>query len=242
MLTIDFKLFPIGDSERVLDMGCGSGRHSWYVSTLDHCSLYAMDLDITSLQKNRYLLTEIEHEKKSNGSWYVLQGNTMRLPFKDGFFDKIICSEVLEHVIDDEQGIRELVRVLKDGGTLAVSVPAYLPESIYWKLSEAYHTNPGGHIRIYRERKIIEMLTRNNLAVFAVRHKHAFHTIYWLLRCIFGVRNEKALLPALYHKFLTVQMDNKSQFLQNLEGLFDRFFPKSVVVYLRKVTEQETTA
>jgi ubiquinone/menaquinone biosynthesis C-methylase UbiE len=108
------------------------------------------------------------------------------MPFKDGTFDKIICSEVLEHVVDDEEGVRELVRVLKDGGVLAVSVPAFLPESIYWKLSEDYHTNPGGHIRIYRQKEVVSLLRRHDLAVYAIRHKHAFHTVYWLLRCLFA--------------------------------------------------------
>jgi hypothetical protein len=145
-----------------------------------------------------------------------------------------VCSEVLEHVLDDEQATLELRRVLKDDGELAISVPTYLPESIYWKLSEAYHTNPGGHIRIYKERQLIDMLTRNNMTVYAVRHKHAFHSIYWLLRCIFGVRNEEALIPKIYHKFLACQIDSESGFLNRLEGIFDRLFPKSVVVYLRK--------
>lgn len=234
MLTVDFGLFPIREGERVLDVGCGSGRHSWHVCKLDHCSLCAMDYDLESLQKNRYMLTQIEREYQVRAEWGVLQGNAMRLPFKDGCFDRIICSEVLEHVVDDEQGVRELVRVLKDDGTLAVSVPAYLPEAIFWKLSEAYHSNPGGHIRIYRERDLIKLLTRNHLSVYAVRHKHAFHSIYWLLRCLFGVRNEKAPIPCIYHKFLTLQMDGRAPFLQRLESLFDHLFPKSVVVYLRK--------
>jgi len=123
---------------------------------------------------------------------------------------------------------------LKDDGELAVSVPTYLPETIFWKISEAYHTNPGGHIRIYRERQLVDLLTRNSFNVYAIRHKHAFHSVYWLLRCLFGVRNEKALIPALYHKFLAWQIDTDSGWLNRLEALFDRLFPKSVVVYLRK--------
>jgi SAM-dependent methyltransferase len=234
LLTVDFSLLPISGGERVLDLGCGPGRHSWYVCKLDHCSVYAVDYDLESLQKAKYMLNMMDQEQETKGKWSVLQGNAMRLPFADGVFDKIVCSEVLEHVIDDEEAVRELFRVLRDDGELAVSVPTYLPEIIYWKLSEAYHTNPGGHIRIYRERELIKLLIRNNLTVYAVRHKHAFHSIYWLLRCIFGVRNENAPVPRVYHKFLVWQIDSKSGFLHRLEGVFDHVFPKSVVVYLRK--------
>ncbi|MEE8470554.1 MAG: class I SAM-dependent methyltransferase [Dehalococcoidia bacterium] len=239
---MDFDLFKINGGERVLDVGCGDGRHSWHVCKLDHCSLYAMDYESVCLQKNRWVLSEIELQKEAKGDWNLLQGNTMVLPFRDGCFDRVICSEVLEHVVDDEQGVRELARVLKEGGVLAVSMPAYLPESIYWKLSDAYHSNAGGHIRIYREHEVIDMLTRNNLTVFAVRHKHAFHTVYWLLRCLFGVRNEKAIVPAVYHKFLTFQLDGKAPFLQRIEGMLDHLFPKSFVVYVRKAPAQEAGA
>jgi len=200
-----------------------------------------MDYDLESLQRAKYMLNLMDNENETKGEWAVLQGNAVRLPFRDGAFDKIICSEVLEHVLDDKQGVRELFRVLKEGGELAVSVPAYLPETMFWKLSEAYHTNPGGHIRIYRQRQLINLLRRNNLTVYAIRHKHAFHSPYWLLRCLFGVRNEKALVPSLYHKFLVWQIDSKSGFLSRLEGLFDHLFPKSVVVYVRKEHREETT-
>ena len=236
MLTVDFDIFSINGGEKVLDVGCGPGRHSWHVCKLDHCKLYAMDLDVESLEKNIYMLSRIAQENGSDGNWTVLQGDVQTLPFEDGTFDKIICSEVLEHVIDDEQGVRELVRVLKEGGEIAVSVPDRMMETIYWKLSEAYHTNPGGHIRIYKKKQLIELLCRNNLVVYDVRYKHALHSIYWLLRCLFGVRRENALIPALYHKFLTWEIDRKSRFFDRLERFLDHFFPKSLVVYLRKET------
>ncbi|MDY6893425.1 MAG: class I SAM-dependent methyltransferase [Chloroflexota bacterium] len=234
MLTIDFDVLPIGSGEQVLDIGCGPGRHSWYICTLDHCSVCAMDYDLEPLQTAKGMLAAMDDENQTKGKWNVLQGNAMGLPFRDGTFDKIVCSEVLEHVLDDEQGVRELVRVLKNEGKLAVSVPCHFMESLYWKISEDYHTNPGGHIRIYHEHELIDMLQRNNLTVYAIRHRHAFHSIYWLLRCIFGVRREKALVPSLYHKFLAWEITNKNWFFVRLEGLLDHLFPKSVVIYTHK--------
>ena len=80
-------------------------------------------------------------------------GDALRLPFPDDTFDRIIASEVLEHVPDDQVALDELFRVLKPGGTLAVTVPSWLPEQICWALSDEYHAPfvEGGHVRIYTE-------------------------------------------------------------------------------------------
>lgn len=240
MLTVDFKLLPVKGGERILDVGCGTGRHSWYVCSIDHCSVYSMDIDLESLLRAKYVLYLMDCEKQSKGDWNIIMANGMRMPFRDATFDKIICSEMMEHVIDDEQGVRELYRVLKDGGEMAVSVPTWLTEKIYWGISEKYHTNPGGHIRIYRKKQLVDLLERYNFKVYAIRHKHAFHSIYWLLRCLVGVRREKAILPRLYHKFLVWETDNKTRryrYFRWLESLFDPFFPKSLVVYVKKMPD-----
>lgn len=238
MLTVDFDLIPINSGERVIDIGCGEGRHSWYVCSKDHCTVYGMDMDEKSLQKARYVFHMMHADNIVKSHWHLLRGDSQFLPFPDGTFDKIVCSEVLEHVIDDEKCVQELVRVLKDGGLIAVSVPCFFPESLYWKISEAYHTNPGGHIRIYKENELIDMLTRNHLSLYAIRYKHAFHSIYWLLKCLFGVRNENALVPRIYQKFLVWEMDNERKLFRAMEGFLDNFFPKSVVLYLQKPAQQ----
>ena len=72
------------------------------------------------------------------------------MPYADETFDCVIASEILEHIPQDDAAIAELIRVLKVGGTLAVSVPRWLPEQVCWLLSDEYHSNEGGHMRIYR--------------------------------------------------------------------------------------------
>ena len=234
MLTIDYNLLGIQDGERILDVGCGHGRHSWEAHRRNGCFIYSLDIEEENLIKTRHVLRLMDEQAGSNGSWLVMRGDTMNLPFKDASFDKIICSEVLEHIPDDQQCIREIVRVLKEDGILAVSVPTHLTETIYWGISKDYHNNPGGHIRKYKTPQLINLLSQTPLQIYATRHKHALHSIYWLLRCLFGVKNEKALIPSLYHKFLVWDINVKSKPVRRLEDLLNRLFPKSLVLYARK--------
>lgn len=235
MLTVNFDLFKINSGDKFLDVGCGEGRHSWEACRLNHCMVCALDLDNLNVRKAKYVLDSMDSQKVSNGNWNVLCGDALNLPFNDASFDKIICSEVLEHVKDDEQGIRELVRVLKPGGALAVTVPTYLTEAVYWALSDDYHNNPGGHVRIFTAQGLVEALRRHNLTVYAIRYEHAFHSIYWLLRCIFRIRNDEARIPAIYYRFLELQIVTKSRFVPWVERILNFFFPKSIVIYTRKV-------
>ena len=234
MLTIDYNLLGIEDDESILDVGCGHGRHSWEAHKRNGCHIYALDMEEESLIKTRHVLRLMDEEAKSNGNWFVIRGDALNLPFRDASFDKIICSEVLEHLPNDEQGIREIVRVLKESGTLAVSVPTYLTEAVYWRISKDYYNNPGGHIRKYKTQQLISLLSQNNLQIFAIRHKHGLHSIYWLLRCLFGIKNEKASIPSLYHRFLVWDLRVKSKPIRLLDDLLNLLFPKSLVLYAHK--------
>ncbi len=234
MLTIDYDVLGLKDGELILDIGCGEGRHTWQACKVKNCIACGLDLDHTSLAKGRFVLGNLDEHGESKGDWLLTEGSILSLPFRDGTFDKIICSEVLEHVPDDSQGIKEIVRVLKDDGTLAVSVPSFLPESICWKLCKTYHTTPGGHIRIYKANELRSKLSQNNLDIFAVRRKHALHSFYWISRCLFGSENEKALLPSLYHRFLVWDLKTNTKPVKMLDDALNNVFGKSVVFYARK--------
>ena len=93
----------------------------------------------------------------------VVQGDALRLPFADATFDRVIASEVLEHIPEDDSAMAELSRVLRPGGTMAVTVPRFGPEAVNWALSDEYHDVPGGHVRIYRRSTLVERLRRAGL-------------------------------------------------------------------------------
>ena len=144
MITVELDLLGMEDGNRILDAGCGDGRHCWEACKRNCSTIIGLDIDREELKKNKYVLDLAKEEGKSNGTYYLVQADVTSLPFKDGSFDKIICSEVLEHVPQDREGVKELVRVLSDKGTIGVSVPHYFAESICWMLSKDYYGFPGG--------------------------------------------------------------------------------------------------
>src|SRR5256886_11821492 len=75
-------------------------------------------------------------------------GDGTAMPFSDAVFDRVVAAEVLEHIDDDQAALREIARVLRPGGLLAVTVPAWLPERICWRLSDGHPNGPGGPVRI----------------------------------------------------------------------------------------------
>ena len=157
-----------------------------------------------------------------------------KLPFKDNTFDFIVCSEVLEHIIDYQSAISEINRILKPQGKLAVSVPKFFPEWVCWKLSLDYQNTPGGHVRIFKFKELKKDITNYGLT-FTKRHwAHALHSPYWWLQCLFWNSKENSKVINLYHDFLVWDMMKKPLLTKILEFIFQPLIGKSVVLYFNK--------
>ena len=232
MLTVDFRHLPLREKDLVLDAGCGEGRHTFHCFR-SNCSILGVDLDKKSLLKARWVLAQMKKRRDGNGRVLFLRGDALRFPFRTGTFDKIICAEVIEHVRDDRLGIAELARILKPRGIIAITVPTTMTERIYNKLSDEYFRTPGGHIRIVNPKEMAACMEENHLRVYAVSFAHAFHTPYWMLRCLAGLHDEKARIPAAYRQFLHLSLF--SQPLRIIEKVLNYFFPQSIVLYAQKV-------
>src|SRR5207248_8738231 len=120
----------------------------------------------------------------------AVRGDLLALPFPDDSFDKVIASEVLEHIPADERAMAEIARVLKPGGHAAITVPRWLPERICWALSDDYHSAEGGHVRIYRQRELLGKLATAGLIANGAHFAHGLHSPYWWLKCLTGVNGD----------------------------------------------------
>jgi len=167
----------------------------------------------------------------------ALQGDATRLPFDDNSFDRVITSEVLEHIQDDVRAISELVRVLKPGGTFAATVPTWFPEKINWMLSDEYHApkSVGGHVRIYTATELKAKLRTAGLTVMGSHHAHALHSPYWWLKCAVGPRNDDHPLVARYRRMLEWEITEQPAAMKVVERVLAPALGKSLIVYGHKV-------
>ena len=145
-----------------------------------------------------------------------------------------MASEVLEHIPDDVTAMAEISRVLKPGGRVAVTVPRYGPERICWALSDEYHANEGGHIRIYRARRRAHPAGRRSGWCPATATTRTPCTRpFWWLKCAVGVERDAAAVRA-YHRLLVWDLTQRPWLTRTAERLLDPLFGKSLVVYADK--------
>ncbi len=143
---------------RVLDVGCGSSR------ILGGLPPGSIGLDI--------LLGKLSHARKFGRS--LAQGDAACLPFHDGVFPCVVCSEVVEHIHRDAPVLDELARVLAPGGRLVIGTPDY--GRWEWRMMERLYrvAAPGGyadqHITHYTRATLTSLLAQRGLAVEEVRY------------------------------------------------------------------------
>ena len=118
-------LYPIGpeffEGKRVLDAGCGTGRHAYYAATYGAREVVAIDLSgaVETARRNLGGLDNV----------HVVQGDLLRPPLRTaadgGGFDVVYSIGVLHHLPDPHDGFLSLLRYVRPGGTLAVWVYGY---------------------------------------------------------------------------------------------------------------------
>jgi len=243
VLTVDFGQFPVGPGDRVLDMGCGGGRHAFALYRRG-ADVVALDMSEKDLQEVEVMFRAMEREGEipAGASATAVRGTAYNLPFEDASFDRVIAAEIMEHLPEDGTAMAELHRVLKPGGLIAVTVPRWGPEKVCWALSDDYHEVDGGHIRIYKGSQLRQRLEATGLVFTGAHHAHALHAPYWWLKCAVGVTNDDNLLVKAYHSLLVWDMVKQPLLTRVAEKVLQPLVGKSLVVYLRKPWEATRAA
>lgn len=241
MLTVEFERLGLEPGARVLDVGCGGGRHLRETRRLRGIAAVGVDLGAQEAADAAKALREMDElapglggTVAEAGPWLSMQGSGYQLPFRSDSFDCVILSEVLEHLERDEEALREVSRVLKPGGVLAASVPREGPEAVCWTLSSEYPNSPGGHVRIYRGDTLARMIERGGYDIVGTHYAHALHSPYWWLKCLFGLENEQAWPVKLYHQFLVWDLMQRPWLTKAMEAVLNPLIGKSVVFYAVK--------
>lgn len=145
--------------DKILDLGCGTGYYLFLLSSLPvRLNLIGLDNDDRAVNEAKNFLS-----KKIK----FIISDCHKLPFKDGTFDKVVASEVLEHLDDDLNALKEIRRILKPNGILVISTPSirypFLWDPISWLLQYFFetHIRKGffsgiwfGHIRLYKKEEL----------------------------------------------------------------------------------------
>ncbi|MHB1535671.1 MAG: class I SAM-dependent methyltransferase [Acidimicrobiales bacterium] len=237
MLTVRYDTLGVLPGDRLLDLGAGGGRHA-FEAMRRGAHVTAVDADAAEVKDAAGLMQALrsddERTAASGGTGTAAVGDALELPFSPNVFDRVIAAEVLEHIPDDRRAMAELARVLRPGGTMAVTVPRWYPELVNWVLSDQYHLVPGGHVRIYRRSELRRRLEAAGLVAYGSHHAHALHSPYWWLRAAVGVDDEAHPLVRAYHRLLVWDITAAHPLTRVPERVLNPVLGKSVVVYLRK--------
>lgn len=246
MITIDFTRLDLQPGDRVLDIGCGEGRHTAKVWESPGVFCVGADMchrDLLISQKKLRLHEELsggsadsDRTLKQSSVWTLMAADITELPFEDQSFDTIICSEVMEHIHDEKRALAELARILRPGGSLALSVPRYWPEKICWQLSYEYCHSPGGHIRIYRKKELLQKVIHLGFKFQGSHYAHSLHSPFWWLKCLTGLNqsNSDSKMVELYHRLLVWDLMTKPFITGFIERLLNPVVGKSLVLYFTK--------
>ncbi len=237
MLTADYDRLGLRAGDVLLDLGCGFGRHA-FEALRRGAQVVACDMAVPELAQTRAVFgaMQVSGESPPGMLAAAVNADATRLPFADGSFDRVIASEVMEHVPDDLGALDELTRVLRPGGTMAVTIPAWLPEKICWKLSDEYHAPfvEGGHVRIYTEGEMRRKMQGAGLEPGGAHLAHALHSPYWWLRCAVGPTNDTNPLVKAYTRLLEWDIVAAPSITRVTERVLNPVLGKSLVVYATK--------
>lgn len=122
-ITLDLlKSSGLSSSNLLVDVGCGDGALMHEVISQTGCSAVGIDTDTTGIELAHY-----EFSRREASTCFALVGGST-YPFRDGVFSHALCADVIEHVDDPVELLREIHRILRPGGSLVVSTPIRLSE------------------------------------------------------------------------------------------------------------------
>ena len=234
MQTVDFRHVPLKPGARVLDLGCGEGRHVISAYIEGDVQAVGVDLGFEDLKTTAEKFEAFAEPGNPEKSFGLSMANALSLPFEDDTFDVVICSEVLEHIPDYQAVLEEIERITVAGGIFVASVPRAWPERICWHFSREYHEVEGGHVRIFDARALRSDIEARGFLHYRRHWAHALHAPFWWLKCMFWDKQDQSRMVSLYHKLLVWDLMEQPWVTRWLEKLLNPLMGKSVVMYFNK--------
>jgi ubiquinone/menaquinone biosynthesis C-methylase UbiE len=138
------------DFDSFLDVGCAEGL---YLITAKEkhakCDVFGVDFSAVAMKKARFYT--------NNSDSFLAAADAMHLPFKNNSFDLTLCSETLEHIVDDNLAIKELARISKK--TCLITVPSFNNLHAKSSFKPDLDCESDTHLRKYMQNEIKQTLT-----------------------------------------------------------------------------------
>ncbi|MCA1809610.1 MAG: class I SAM-dependent methyltransferase [Kiritimatiellia bacterium] len=212
------KSLHLSPGSRIINIGCGTGGMIPVLQEFGAVDSYDPSSEAVQICRERGLL-----------STNLFDG--MRLPCPDGAYDLAVALDVLEHIEDDEAALDEWKRVLKPGGRMLLTVPAY-----QWLWSS--HDEALGHFRRYSASQLHRKLNRLGLSVGKRSYAITFSFPLIMAYRLFDSLRQSDHSPAASYVMLPRPLNAFLAALLSLEGRILRHvnfpFGTSVVIIGRK--------
>lgn len=219
---------------KILEVGCGRGFYEQAVLTV-----YS-DVEIVGIDTSEKYLA-VARQKIQGKRVSFVKADGRELPFKDNSFDRVICSEVLEHIKEDTSVLKEIYRVLKSSGLALITVPnknypffwdplnftlervfqRHVPSDIWW-LAGIW----AGHQRLYREKELTDKLRYAGFEVVRVWRlvKYSLPFSHFLLYGLGKNLVERGVIGGGFNRFnFSSQPSFLLKLVKSFFSLFDSF-------------------
>jgi SAM-dependent methyltransferase len=223
--------FPIGETDTVVDIGCGAGRSSEFAARCG-AAVYAVDVDPGAIAFVNHRMKKVTMVRPF--CTLVSDGNP--LPLEDRVATCVLAEEVLEHVDDPRQFLGELVRIGRPGARYLLSVPDPGSESLQKILApESYWCKPN-HLRVFGRDEFDRLICDAGLTIEKRLHYSFFWSMWWVLFWSeqgdfpFGSSGTPVLKQWNKTWVALLKSPNGARIRQAL----DDFMPKSQVLIARK--------
>lgn len=224
-----FRGIPVSPEDTVVDVGFGGGGSSLFCARRG-ARVIAIDHDPQVVAAMASKLAEL-----SPYTHRALEADAHRLPLEDNIATCVICTEVLEHVDDPEQVMRELIRVGRPGARYLLSVPGSQLEGLQKQIAPAIHFQKPNHIRIFTQQQFVELVSASGLVIDAQTQYGFYHSIWQALFWACDVDITRPVHPALLHwadSWRAILDDTRSG--PSLKKKLDAFLPSSQVIVAHK--------
>ncbi len=225
-----FPGFRIDPGDTVLDMGCGPGA---YLKFCAQFAFHSIGVDISA-----DCVKAAEESLRAAGveRYQVIQSDGNPLPLGSELADKVVCTEVFEHVDDPRVAIQELVRVGKPGASYLLSVPGELSEKILKELAPAACFEKPNHIRVFSSNDFRDLVEQAGLIIerheFVGFYGAVWHALLW--KC--GADYDNGTHPVLEQWARTWEILMALPQGNACIDALDRALHKSQVIIARKPT------